>query len=188
MIACKLYLVILPVLKLGDRATSPQFSVRDFLKHMTSLESSTFLFFIYYMWIGSYCSVNKLFIQQVKFVTPFDKSSWKGCKNTMIAIYFNLNPTNVHGHHGIRGEGRKNAWFQKISIPPTEGLFQFDPHPPQFSVPGDSMVLPPPAGISKIFQLGSAKVFPFFKKRHLLICLSLTIQALYHPAGKPQNT
>ena len=44
--------------------------------------------------------------------------------------------------------------FQKISIPPTEGTFVLDPQPPAFSIPGDACHIPPPPGISVIFQLG----------------------------------
>ena len=44
--------------------------------------------------------------------------------------------------------------LQKISIPPTEGTFVLDPQPPGFSIQGDARHIPPPPGISVIFQPG----------------------------------
>ena len=47
------------------------------------------------------------------------------------------------------------VWFQKTSIPPTEGFFQFDsPTPSRFLISEGFTLLPPPPGISMIFPLG----------------------------------
>jgi len=44
---------------------------------------------------------------------------------------------------------------RKYPYPSWRVHFQFDPHPPGFSVPGGFTVLPPSPGISMTFLLGS---------------------------------
>jgi len=51
--------------------------------------------------------------------------------------------------------GIENVWFQKISIPPTDGSLVFTLHPLGISLPEGHLWTPHPPGISNFFGGGS---------------------------------